>query len=176
MTTATMTTLEADYSAFKDLIYYLANKFFRSYGGEFDEIESEANYAFVLACQSHDPNRGSLSTWAHSCIWGRLRSARYLKIRESQRLVDYKDEIHSPEQGAVSYFMMDLRNIVSENAREVVDLVLDMPEDVAQMSIERGRGPSTVRRSLYKYLTKQVGWSERQVRGTFDEIREALKS
>ena len=73
MNTSTQTlrqiNLESAYEDVHMMIHKVVWKFFREYGGAFEEWEAEANYLFIIAHDSYEEAKGRFSTWVYFRIW-----------------------------------------------------------------------------------------------------------
>ena len=127
-----------------------------------DELMSEANWAFLVACEKYDPKRGSFSNYVWVKVTGHLLTYYGNRVREKTREEEGVKGKQISERFSLRRFLFDL----SEDARILSSLSLEPPV--------RRKGSST-RETVIAYL-KDCGWSMFRIRRGFKEIEEALRS
>lgn len=179
--TESVLTIDDAYLSVKGMIYSLAKRFNNQYGGEFDDIIGEANLIFVTAYKKFDASRGALTTWIYCKVWHGLvgKARRYAK--EAKKATEYAEvkrvDENLRQQGCVrpNTFLLEFMDSVSKEAREIITLALDMPDDVVQLAIQYGGQPRNARDAIKRHFYEEAGWTWRQVRASFNEIKEVLK-
>ena len=159
------------------LLYDICHKFRRRYGGNFDDLMSEANLHFMAAYETYDPTKGSkFTTWARFRIWICMLETVRSKMRRAKNpnrpQQEYRDlnTLAAQAKFDIESFVSDL----SEDASRVVGLVMDSPQDILY-SIRSlgGHSPSNIKKALLEYL-KDLGWSVSRIKESFLEIKQAL--
>lgn len=159
--------IERAYSDLKNLIYKLTHNFQRRYGGDFDELLSEAHMHFLRACDNYDPERGAklITVVYHYVRNGLNRSRQKPRVlrgappsirRENVQLERIPD--HQRQRGLVR-----LQEELSEDAQAIVRLTLTV----------NGQQIKHKRRQIVDFLC-EYGWCAREVVRSFREIREVL--
>lgn len=157
---------EQAYEKLKGLIYRLVHNFHRQFGGDFDEMVSEANWIFLKAVRDYDPNRGAqLITYVYTKVYWGLRDT--LKKRDGYLGGDHHfrkkhltmDRLSISDRTSIG----ERLNRLSEEAAAVVNIALFI----------RGSSPTAKRRHLIEIL-REYGWAAEEILDCFNEIKEAL--
>lgn len=100
----------------------------------FEEAKTEAYYGFMQACYTYDPERGTkFSSWCYYKVKAHLKTFMMEKARDP---LSVALELKESNGGAVSTARREFREIIedlsdlSRDAREIIDLLLDVPFDV----------------------------------------------
>lgn len=162
------------YDAMCSLIHYTVRKFQCAYGGMYEDLVGEANYMFVLACRSHDAAKSKLSAWIHNRIWYGLLAQRRDEKKHTDNTISmrgYENDIqYTPDS-----FLLHFMEKITEESRDVVNLIVDTPDDMLQMALDKGGQPKNLRSSLRQHLHSNLGWTHSQIKESFREIKEALR-
>lgn len=134
---------------------------------DYEDLVSEAVVGFMEAYNSFDPRKGTIGRRASFLAWYRL--LHYLQT-EPPVPIELKEEVLGSSRDK-PFWLVDLLDELSEDARFVVELVLDMPEDLALIMCEEDLAPITV----IKYYLIGGGWSGSKIASVFKEVREALE-
>ncbi len=161
------------YGDVEKLIYRLAWKAVRRYGGEFDDYVSAANEAFAEAYASYDASRGaSFPTW----LWWKVKGTISGEVHQSklqERTVASGEDIDLDVLPGRSRFDLDVfKSELSYDARQVVTMVVESPHEIWDLLHHQDIG-SCVRGGLTRRL-RDVGWTVARIAESFSEIREAL--
>lgn len=111
------------------ILYQLAWDCARSTRLTFEEAKSEAYYAFMKCCESYDPTRkAKFSTWVHFKV--RMHLKTYVTKLANSRLIytGIKDE-RTGAAPAMRSEALELWDDLSRDAKELVSLVLETPQD-----------------------------------------------
>ncbi len=163
------------YESVRPLIFSLCHRFHQRYDGDWQEICSQAHLHFMLACLSHDPAKGRLTTWVQTKVWYGLAEDRRNELRKrgTHRQVPYQLEaLPDRRRNQLGEIMEEL----SSDAQAVVELTLGDALD----SLARERNfldqakPTSLRNRLVKLLL-EAGWSASRILQSFHEIREVLR-
>ncbi len=160
-------TAEQALEGMQGLLRQIVGQCHHKYGGDRQELLSAAYEAFVKAHQTYEEGReATLITWVRFHVWrGLLELQRIRPMIYSPHLSQRPDLRHHFD---IARFLNEL----SQEAREVISLVLAPPLEVMVGSERQQRG-SQIRKALIRFL-KQTGWCSRRINETFNEIREAL--
>ena len=167
------------YRDVENLINKIVWKFQHKYGGTFDEWKGEANFIFAKAFNRYVEGSGTFITYLYICLQGQLNNFRARNTKQNQTI---STEVLSNDEGA--FDLQDVHNpsssfidlvdeIKSEDARTVLNLVLDMPEELKNTKMAGGSSPKHMKLFLKTYLQK-IGWTARRATESFQEIGDAL--
>lgn len=162
---------EHEYEKLKGLIYRLTHNFHRKYGGNFDggsfdELLSEAHFAFVRAVQNYDPNRGAkLITYVWHAVENGLK-------RTLIRPTNYLRE--GPHVKRREVPLQGLRISRRRSLGEKLGRLSEEAASVLRIALFiRGSSPATKRRHLIEVLC-EYGWAAEEIINCFEEIQEVL--
>jgi hypothetical protein len=167
------------YSDVEMLINKIVWRFYRSYGGSFDDWKAEANLFFMKAYHKHDEEKGAFTTWVYHYVTRGLQ--KYLKKNHTNIKpisIGNDDEgcdilAEFPNLTNPFYTAIDLFDEVRADSKLVLKLVWDMPEDLLLIETKSGSSSKHVKITIKKYLLK-LGWTHARVKESFKEIGEAL--
>lgn len=168
-------TLTQKYEQVNKLPKYLASKFKERFGGDYQELLSEANEHTVHAILTHQDSLGTLSARVQHQIWYGLLQTLEKQIRREgiskTELWEDPSEILDRNHFDLPLFLRE----ISEEAREVIGLLLELPEIEAELPDKlRYKGRTGMIRDALTSTLKGLGWTAEQIRESFREIREAL--
>ena len=153
--------LEKDhYQSVKKLIYSICHRFRKKYGGDWEELESEANYYYVLACKGWDEKKGKFSTHLTWKVWFGLLDMVRERARKSKRI----------EQ-------LDFRKMATRIHFDVNQFHMELSKDavtVAKMAVGDFGNVDGRKWEITKVLL-DLGWSGKRIAKAFKEIGEALQ-
>jgi len=177
---STIITLDATtetYFDIQNLIFDTVWKFQRQNGGDFDEMVAEANLIYMKAFLSHNPNKSQFSTWLRFALWKGLIDFRRF-IREENRYINIKhfEEIENFHLYPASTYIpfWDLISELSDDAKTIVDLILEPPEIMQSAALRKGNAPCNIKTALRTHLSYVLGWSANQIKNSFQEIAAVL--
>lgn len=168
------TTPEIAYENSKKLLVRCVLNFRRAHDGNFEEQLAQANLLFMKAYHSYNPEKAKFSTHVWFVVWHGLledwREATRKKIMANKHLpVLVKNHAEKVMEDCVARECFDLKTLcmdLSEDARTIVHLLLDMPD---------GRDDPKRKRSTVIQALLELGWAAGQILKGFREVREALK-
>jgi hypothetical protein len=175
------TAMEWTYEDVLDDILLHCRRFWWRFGGEWLDWLSEGNYIFVQAYHSHDEDKGPFIDYLRFMLSRRL----YEKVRGKVKRYKGIERGHPRERfyanvPDITYqvgFLDRLRMELSDDAYNIVQLVLTVPNDLKLIMLTRpeqeGHGVRNIRGSV-KELLCDIGWSVDKITETFAEIKEAL--
>ncbi len=165
--------LQETYKEMELLVYDTVHKFRRRYGGDFEELNSEANLIFMKACSTYNPEKGQFSTWLVFLLRNGLIDNLKKRIKDSQHVTYGDIDEHRQDGSHQNHFLINLKDQLKEESKDVLSLILDMPKDLEAMTLLRGGHPSNLRSSLRDYLL-EYGWTVNQIKNSFLDIKKAL--
>lgn len=151
-------------------------KFQQKYGGMWDDWDSHADEIFMSAWTRYDTKKGKFATWYAFLLYKefmekvRRQSMKGAKLKQ----VDYNLELYNKPKD--SWNCIEFLRDLSEDARMVVMLVLDTPNDIKLALAERSRIESLrdkMIESIQEFLT-DYGWDPDRIYSSFDEVTQAL--
>lgn len=122
----------------ENMIYDLSWRFAKTYPIKFEDARSIASMAFMKACADWKPDRvgpngkpTKLTTWIYYWIWCELKTYVMKRTVEPLCFCDIKEEMvgEAPPLRAES---LDLLCTMSQDAREIVALLLETPEEIME--------------------------------------------
>ena len=173
------------YGDYEKLVYHTVHGFVRKYGGDTEEMISEANLIFLNAVDKFDHERGTkFSTYLVRSIHNRLYNVRKAELAHARRYNSENGDLPMaatiparPDSGF--YGLHDL----TEDAKTVLGLIIDTPAEIlAAVSplpeLSGGRLPYKAkinrwRTALRGYLLWR-DWAAERIDESFGEIEGAL--
>lgn len=154
------------------LITKMVNKAQRLYQLDRDDLLSAAYYAFMQAHASYKHELGfKYSTWLVHKVNGRFKDL--LRNRSKNKLFQV-EEFDATAPDDQKFDAEGWLSQLTEPARHVAKLVLDMPMDVkATIAHLGGMTPVNCRQAVREFLRDQ-GWTEEETIRAFQEVRRNL--
>src|ERR1700733_13680315 len=125
-------TKDEQYESVRPLILHTIKAFKRRYGGEFNELLSEANEAYMDAVQDYNQELSKFSTWVRTKVWLFLKTNHIKKYRpkfKQPETLGYMDHLLSKSHyNRVEAVIREC----SVDAVIMVSLVLEPYEEIAQ--------------------------------------------
>jgi hypothetical protein len=178
--------LEETYEGVEKLIYHTVNRWIRRHGGDFDELRSVANEAFMRAYHGFKIGNARWSTYLVSVVWNALIDEAHDQTKRRQRFVNCSDICYDSSEADVSMdhvatarsSRFDFRD-VTEDAKFVIGLVLDAPVELYYLvppSRHRNTDRLDVRwwNAIKEHLEDNLGWAPERIAQTAKEISAAL--
>lgn len=163
MTTNTNTPVTQTYYDVQNMLYDIAHKFLRKYGGDFEELVSQANLYFMTAYNSFSSKKSNFTTWCYFIVWKGLLNERQKEIKTNYIPCDTNGY---DEDGCFIDFIDEL----SEDSKIIVGLILDTPNDL-KILIERKGGTLPKVKTVIREHLNELGWSMKRITESFSEIR-----
>ena len=164
---------ESTYLSVRPLIMGICHNIGKRCGIHMDDLESEANEAYMDAVDTFDPERGcKFATHVHWKVSGRLRNLAASKRSRGQRYEDTPVETVCDPHSVESESLLES---LSEDAKMALQLVFETPAELKEMITAAGGHPRNIRTRLRYYLRSNYGWTKKEVSGVFAEIQEALQ-
>lgn len=160
--------------ATRGIIEQAALDFYLRYGGDLQEIKSEAVEYFYTAYDSYDSSkRAKFTTWLYAKVWNGLLDSQKKMIWRQKLLgapVELTDEIPREES---TFDLSVFTENMTEDAKHVVNTVISCPDKLKEKIKKRDNGLA-MRKRVREYLMEQEGWGRSRIAETFEEITEAL--
>lgn len=149
-----------------NLVHWHVWRAVKRYGGEFDELLSEALVLFTDAVQKYEPICGSVQNWIGFCIWHGLQEIKRTEARRLRITGLMGNDL-------ANVFSRDcpiecLEKDLSEESKDVLAVLFSLDE------IESYRNKSLAKLTLREALKENKGWTNAQINRCFKEIEEAL--
>lgn len=126
------------------MIYHQCWKFAKQYPITFDELKSEAYYAFTLACYDYKEGCGTkFSTWCNFWVWTKLKDLITARTKDPHVLVDMvaDDELSrrqteellgeaDTKSAQFNADLTDLMDLLTDDACELLEMILHAPKEV----------------------------------------------
>jgi len=148
------------YEKYEKLVYKLAWRYVRV-GFEFDDLFSEANWAYVEALRTYDPDTSKCGFCTHLYNLINWRLCKFTKPSIEQPGGDpdllSKDNYNQLKRVA-------LKDQIEKSDSDVIiiiNLIFDMPHKLYRMCNEV-TCPKITRRRLLRYLTEEIDWSPKR--------------
>ena len=171
------------YNLVKGLIFDQVYKFRTRYGGDVEELTSEANLAFMKGhtqfIQGTRPNGKPLdtpyATEIRRWVWFELFDAMRARLQQKSQMtmVPYDDALAFPEK-LPDFDIIAWTDGMGTDARHAVELVLNPPDLIEAEATAKGGSPRNYRSTVRAHLRNQEEWTVRRVNDAFAEIRRAL--
>lgn len=159
-------TIEQALKGVEKLIYSVAWRHCRAYGGDIDDMISLCYEAFVDAFRTFDPTKGKFSARVWALAWFKMFRT------EEKRKKAIGAAISEDTEGKEVFSVNHLLEEVSNDARRVLKMVLEPPIEL--MSIEGLRPQPHKTAACVRALLRGMGWTGERIGRTFQEIKEAL--
>jgi len=177
------------YQDVEKLIWSIVHKFQRQYGGELEELFGEAQVIFCeLYTGNGRPYIRQKNDKAFAASLSYYIKVNLLSMRRTQLMRDSRKPISSVDPQKLQALavndeqntgLVDLMDSLSDDCRDVVQLILSTPGFVWRMEepLVRTRDPEVeggLVGLVHEYL-RLMDWSDRKIRRCFNEIRKALQ-
>ena len=171
--------LTETYKDVKALIKNIVWKFFKIHGGSFEELEAEANYAFIKAYDKHDSNRSEFTTYLYHSVWNSLLNFRYNDptFKKIKNQVDEILSIIPIKQN--DFYVIDLIDEFKNDTKTILNLVFDIPKDFQSLMEKKhttkdGKQIKKMENCVYDYLRNNIKWKRSKIKKAFEEITEII--
>jgi hypothetical protein len=169
------------YTRVEKLIHKTVWKFSKFYHIPYDDLMSECGEKFMEIYRTHRPESSKFTTWlVNKLRYHLLQVIRDRNIHRYHFPMEEGSEEYSPVDNCSvlysDFHLFELEEILSEKAREVMDVCLNTPFDVFLAVTAAGDAtPTRLKQAIREYLVCQ-GWESSEVTSCFEEIEEALLS
>lgn len=157
------------------LVKARAHAFASTTGLPYDELESEALLAYAVALNSYDDEKSALSTWVFACVTNALinwSKNEGIKNFYEMKVEELPEVENGPDPFKILAFKETLLNL-SEEAQEIVRLILIAPEEVVGLLTENK--PGAIRSRLRYHMQETLGWGWHKQWKVTNELKEAMR-
>lgn len=162
------------YENVENLLNHFVWKFVAKYGGDFDELKSEANVAYMRAYHSFKNGEGcKFSSYVGTCVYRHLLDLSSKKMR-GPRLRSLTDKEGYQRDVADDVNDCSYLEELSADARQLVKLVIDTPEDLKEAIVGKGGQPRNYRSAIKMYAYSYLKWEWDRVLAACEEVKVAL--
>ncbi len=162
------------YTSVQKTIDRAVRSFHHTYGGDYEEYRSLANWIFVTAYDKYNSDKGDdPAKWIAWMVWYGLRSHRRNTLKRMRRDVDVAEMWQ--ERQAHKDVLHEIAVEESQDTATVVRLVLDPPPSLNEKA-QKTTG-NFYREAMYGALLNflmDYGWSPSRIVDSFNGIREHL--
>lgn len=165
------------YKDVERLIIQIVWRFWRTYGGDLDDLMGQANLIFIAALDSYNSNRRTkLSTW----IAFKIKRGLYDYMRQGNgykpttRIDD--DFVEKFPATNKNFSVMELLDEMEQDAYIVLQLFLETPRDVMVNILNKNGRIDHVQSAVQNRLRnrlRQMGWTVKRIRKAFEELKNA---
>lgn len=177
MVTANLTlTDDAIVTSFQDvekMIYKISHSMSGRYHIPFEDVVAQARLIFMKEYRNFDPSKARFTTHLYRGLVWQLTD--WLQVeyfhRDHHELNEELAGMEDHPRSAVH----DIEMLISEEARIIVNLVVQTPEHLhAMVRWNKAEGSKKIQSTIREYLRDELGWESCDVSRCFDEIRTAL--
>lgn len=156
--------IEETHADVEPAIMAAAVTFQRRYGGDLEEIKSEAAFHYLKAYNGHVPEKGNFGPRIRFVVWnGLLDTKRTQASRHAKLPRDWSAEMDR-FQDKVRF---DVDRFVSELSEDSAKVV--------QLALQAHRRNLSYTRSLLTDILTDLGWAAERIAECFGEIKDALR-
>ncbi len=163
--------LTETYKDVEKLICSITYKFQKRYGGDFDELLAEANYLYILACETHNELKANLSTWLHFKIWKGLLDFQNMlwEINPYCKKVPFEDYLL--EEIAATRITKPFIDLLDEMRNDCKTITNIITEDLIEFpNITKKMSMRNVKALLKRHLKEKLHWTGRRIKESFIEM------
>lgn len=180
MSSASTAEVARQFTGLEKLVGDITNRFYRRYGGDYDELLSEAYLQWGTAWHSYN-GQSQPTTWTYFVIWHQLLEHHRTATRRAVRLPQAGTLPASTRDRRI-FNLMQVASDLSLDAMYVLRLITEVPADLELVLAQTPRGPGRpssevhpvhLRRAVVNYLLIH-GWTADRIGRVWDEIRGVL--
>lgn len=173
------TPVSETYEDVEALATHVAGIFLRKHGGDYDECVSISHVVFMDSYRNWKPGKAPFSSYFSSNLYRRLLEN---KRREGRIGVVFSinapqpcsgNEIDVEDRNSCSFDLEEFQEKLPEDARKIVSLIFETPEEVQRAIDKKGGQPRNIRSTIREHLTS-LGWSVARIGEAFEEIAACL--
>jgi hypothetical protein len=169
--------LAETYQDVESVVYWGAWNFWRTYGGDLDDLIGQAHLIFIDAFDKYDESQGTeLTTWLAFKIKTGLLNYQRLSYEPTHDTIDivFTETYPAPDK---SFSVTEFFDEMGSDACVVLQLFFSTPRDVLVAIRNRHTRTTLVSGDLKRRLRnrlRQMGWTARRTRAAFEEIDAAV--
>ena len=169
--------LNETYRDVENLIYSIVWKFQKRHGGDFEELNAEANLLFIKANDSFNKSKANFSTWLNFTIWyGLLDFQNMLRETNKYAYKEYIEESNLPisKEMISTNPLIDLLDEMNDDCKIMTNLIL---EDIIEFpdTITKAKSTRNFRASLKRHLKDKLHWTGRRIKESFIEMERIVQ-
>ena len=179
--------LTESFKEIQNMLHKIVLSHYQTYGGDLDDLFSEAQEIFLLAHMRHDELKSSLNTWIYFIVSHGLKD--YCR-RESRRLHGCKNVslenltsrnptsiLPVPIKLEAKKKRKDLEVLLSQvgdDCKNIIYLILFPPQDFEEEA-SRQKKPSQWKNFIREYLHFNMKWIINRTKKAFNELKRAME-
>jgi len=179
--------LTESFKEIQNMLHKIVLSHYQTYGGDLDDLFSEAQEIFLLAHMRHDELKSSLNTWIYFIVSHGLKD--YCR-RESRRLHGCKNVslenltsrnptsiLPVPIKLEAKKKRKDLEVLLSQvgdDCKNIIYLILFPPQDFEEEA-SRQKKPSQWKNFIREYLHFNMKWTINRTKKAFNELKRAME-
>ncbi len=158
-----------DYKKYKGIICHLAWKWHLKTGMEYEELLAEGNLVFVQACQTHKYN--AFTTYLYTMLQWHYGNM----VQTKMKTINYDFALDGSEEGNPERqtIIHDRIDHLPEDAKDMVQAVLETPAELADMMIKHGKTKMT-QKVLHQYFREVKGWTIYRIWSTLSVVQKLM--
>lgn len=154
---------------YEDLVKWTVWKIVRKYGGDFEELYSEALVHFTEAVQCYEPYCGKLSNWISFRVYKGLQEIKRTQARRL-RITGAVGRAEDNLVNAKRDFWSEINRAISVEAQQVLEVLLH----VESRGKYNGKNWSILKAATRSVLKKEHGYTNDLVNLCYSEIAQVL--
>lgn len=160
----------------RKVIHNAAKRFAQNYHYDAEEAVAEAYLIFLKVHDKYDKTKGmSFSTWVYFKVYKSLISHLRKLLRQrrwlGERVAMEMRELVSKD---VPVSIDDIRGCASKDAKTLIDIALDWPNEFLLM-IKPKDTDTAIRLRLKQYVHKHLNWDTDRINRGFAEVRSIIE-
>jgi len=183
--------LTESFKEIQNMLHKIVLSHYQTYGGDLDDLFSEAQEIFLMAHMRHDELKSSLNTWIYFIVSHGLKD--YCR-RESRKLHGCKNvslenlmvknyhehtafTVPIPIQMKAKEKRKDLEVLLSQvgdDCKNIIYLILFPPQDFEEEA-SRQKKPSQWKNFIREYLHFNMKWTINRTKKAFNELKRAME-
>ena len=169
-------TLTETYIDIEGYILAATWKFWNLYGGDIEDLKGQASLIFIRAFDNYNPDKGAkLESWVTFKILKGLID--YMKKGNGYKPHIQIDDVFVGTYPASNenFSVMELLDEMKQDAHIVLRLFFEIPNDIMVNILNKKKRTDHTQAAVRNHLQnrlRQLGWSMKRIRKTFEEIKE----
>ena len=165
--------LTETYKDMKGLLIHIAKAVYASYGGDLDDLISQASLIFLEVLGDYDVKRAGMSTFLTITVSRRLFYYARKNLQPSYLSIDdvVQKSVFKKEP---NISVMDFLDEFSSDALVVLSVFFETPKEIFA-HLSEGPNLQYHMRNRIKNKLRQMQWTTRRIKKTFREIAFVLK-
>lgn len=157
--------VEHAWSQHENLVRFHVWRIIKKYGGDFDELFSEALCLFVQAMEVYEPIAGTVQSWINFTIYKGLLEVKRTEARRLRITGPVSDDLSSVY--CRQCFLEELYKDLSTDSQDVLSLLF-------ALDVQKFKNKSLAKLTLRQTLKDEMNWTNERINECFKEIEDAL--